>query len=99
MSSLCRERVVDRWLRKADSIGDPVRLIGGFGAVVHTLGVHEKDVPWMLEAEKMRDAFNTPGVSWEGLEDKVVEARKLIKELDAETYRLAAQVSFSSRLF
>lgn len=47
-------RVAARWQRRlADVIGDPEPLIKNFEKVIDDLAVLEKDIPWMLEAEKL----------------------------------------------
>lgn len=95
-------RVAARWHRLADSIGDPEELLKAFEAVVGWLSVLEKDIPWMLEAEKI---WNEGGfTSWyripeeakeKLLQDHGVPGLKLIKDYGPYRQDFALKVRFS----
>lgn len=91
-------RVAARWQQRlADVIGDPEPLILNFEKVVNDLAVLEKDIPWMLEAEKL---YNAEGKlwnldKWHSKEPQVERVKEYLRYL----HDFVLKVKFSSHGF
>lgn len=87
--------------RLADVIGDPQDLLRKFEAVVEKVAEYEKDIPWIQDAQKLKE---TEAKSWtfeemRRLRDIGDPRIKLISDLDRYQAKLAVLVKFSSRYF